>query len=94
VLTVRDGSITLFPAFATMEAGQESHASFMARRIREAIQTLDGGGIVTYQIHGRMVTRERRGELSKLLAGYEAAVWRERNPGRLGPSVAFGFTAP
>jgi hypothetical protein len=48
-------------------------------------------GMETYQIAGRAVSKMKISELARLRGHYAALVWRQRNPGKLGPTVEVTF---
>jgi hypothetical protein len=50
------------------------------------------GGIQSYQISGRAVSKYQMAELMKLRGMFRAAVWRQQNPGKLGKPYEATFT--
>lgn len=51
------------------------------------------GGIQSYQIAGRAVSKYQMQELMNLRGMFRAAVWRQQNPGKLGVPYKIEFTA-
>jgi hypothetical protein len=51
------------------------------------------GGMQSYQIAGRAVSKYNLDELAQLRGRFRAAVWRQHNPGRLGQAYDVEFTA-
>lgn len=60
--------------------------------IESAIAGNISGGIQSYQIAGRAVSKYNMLELMKLRGMFRAAVWRQQNPGRLGVPYKVDFT--
>lgn len=68
-----------------------SHAEQTLLVIEAALEGRLPSGMETYQIAGRAVSKMKIKELMELRGHYAALVWRQRNPGKLGPTVEVTF---
>jgi hypothetical protein len=68
-----------------------SHAERTLLVIEAALEGRLPSGMETYQIAGRAVSKMKIKELMELRGLYAALVWRQRNPGKLGPTVEVTF---
>ena len=92
VYTVGSGVIAVLPNLQTAKAGDRvSHAERTLAVLEAAIEGRLTTDMESYSIGGRAVTKLAPTELVKLRNQYTSAVWRERNPGKLGPRVATVF---
>lgn len=78
------------PSVASV-AAEGSFAQQMVTLYRTAIKGLATGGIKSYAIQGRVVTRSDLSELNRDLAKWEARLWQEQHPGQLGPRIVTRF---
>lgn len=94
VHTVDSGVVILLPNVATASTGAlQSHAEKMVALIEAAIEANaataanggTGGAITSYTIADRTVTFKDDADLRAQLSHYKWQVWREQNPGKLGP---------
>lgn len=92
---VDHGTLTVRPnlAVGTLEDGK-THAEKTLAVLEAKLEGRLASDLENYVIAGRSVSKIPVSELVKLRQQYRAEVWRERNPGRLGPTVEARFTAP
>jgi hypothetical protein len=86
--------INIEPDAATSPAG--TFQTFEERTLAVLEAAISGnltGGIQSYQIAGRAVSKYQMSELMKLRGMFRAAVWRQENPGKLGVPYKVEFTA-
>jgi len=72
-------------------ADPRTHAERMLEVIEAVLEGRVDRAVESYTVGGRQVTRMPIAELRKLRAHYKAEVWRQRNPGQLGPRVEVQF---
>ena len=91
VHTVARGVLTV-----TLVAGAfvQSHNEKMLAAINAALEGRVVADMQQYTIGGRMVTKIPFEKLMHYKGVYEAKVFRDRNPGKIGVTVAFGFPSP
>lgn len=90
---VGTGTIHVLPNLAKTGTSR-SHAETALAAVTAALEgrlTADTQG---FQIRGRAVNQIPVLELLRLQAHYRSQVWRERNPGKLGPEVEVEFVQP
>jgi hypothetical protein len=93
VYTVDSGVVVISPNVATATAGAlQTHAEKMVALCEAAIEAQaaaasagGSGTIQSYSIGTRSVTFRDEADLRAQLAHYKWQVWKERNPGKLGP---------
>lgn len=73
------------------KAAFTSHAEKTLAILEAAIEGRLTADIESYQVEGRAVNKIPVAELRRLRGFYAAAVWRERNPGRLSRNVEVRF---
>lgn len=99
VYTVDSGVVLVTPNLGTATAGQlQTHAEKMVALCEAAIEaqaaaaTAGGSGTIqSYTIGTRSVTFRDAEDLKRQLIDYKWQVWRERNPGRIGPKRSVKF---
>jgi len=69
----------------------QSHEEKMVSVIESVLEGRLADGIESYTIGNRAITKIPLPELRKLLQKYRAAVWRARNPGKIGPAAKVAF---
>jgi len=85
--------INIEPNVASSAAG--AFQTFEERTLAVLEAAISGnlsGGIQSYQIAGRAVSKYQMSELMNLRGMFRAAVWRQEHPGRLGIPYRVGFT--
>ena len=86
--------IIIEPDAATSPAG--TFQTFEERTLAVLEAAISGnltGGIQSYQIAGRAVSKYQMAELMNLRGLFRAAVWRQQHPGKLGIPFKAEFTA-
>lgn len=90
---VYDGHLVVEPnPLATVNT--KTHAARALEVVEAAIEGRLTADQESFQIGGKSVTRIPMRDLLRLRGTYAAQVYRERNPGRLGPPVEVMFTPP
>jgi hypothetical protein len=92
VFEVGRGVLEVQPDLAAAQGNSAlSHAERTLLIIEAALEGRLPNGMETYQIAGRAVSKMKIKELMELRGHYAALVWRQRNPGKLGPTVKVTF---
>lgn len=95
-VTVDSGTITIEQGFATVSTATDTRTA--NEKILDAIDAVIAGTATTDQqeitIDGTTIKRRTPMDLIKLRGLYAHKVWRERNPGKLGPAVRVTFGDP
>lgn len=91
--TVRSGVVHLLPNLATLGSAR-THAETALALIDAALEGRLTADVQSFQIAGRAVAQIPVLELKKLQGKYRSEVWRERNPGKLGPDLEVTFVSP
>lgn len=86
------GVLTVLEGVAGAAAGSGSFLEEQLVVVEAAINKRLTADMESYQIAGRAVVKIPMNDLFRLRAEIKAALYRERNPGRIGPSsrIAFG----
>lgn len=87
---VEKGAIYVTPNLVTTTT-LETHASRTLKIINAAIEGRLTADMENYSIAGRQITKIASEKLYILKGYYSVAVWRERNPGKTGPSRSISF---
>lgn len=91
---VHNTLVSVFPDVSGADDAGLSHAEKTLALIEAAIEGRIPADAETVQINGRAITHIPVAELVKLRGSYRSLVWRERNPGQIGPSVKVRFGQP
>lgn len=87
------GSVEVLANIESALAGDlQSAAEKELALVDAAILALTEGKVASYQIAGRAVVYNDLEKLHRRQAQLQAQVWRERNPGKFGPTVRAAFT--
>jgi hypothetical protein len=92
VFEVGRGVLEVQPDLAAAQGDSAlSHAERTLLVIEAALEGRLPSGMETYQIAGRAISKMKIKELMELRGQYAALVWKQRNPGKLGPTVEVTF---
>lgn len=96
--TVDTGTITVIPQLSQLGAGDAvTHDEIMLGAVEREIQariTGDGSAHESYAINGRSLAKIAIEKLLRLRVIYQAKVYRQQNPGQLGPVVLAEMNNP